>query len=173
MPCGNMRIIITGTPGTGKTSVADALGKIMGLPVTHVNNIVKSGLIKTRKEKGCIAPDMHALQRALEHKQGIIEGHLACEFPLKGSKVIVLRCAPQVLEKRMKKRKYSAAKIRENLEAEALDYCLILAEKNYGARNVAQVDTTKRTAAQTTARCAALLRGKAKSDKVDFSGFFM
>ena len=52
----------------------------------------------------------------------IFKSHVA--HPCDGAdKVIVLRVRPEILEKRLKKRNYSDAKIRENLEAEALGVC--------------------------------------------------
>jgi len=163
------KIVITGTPGTGKTTVAKLLSRKLRLPVTHITNIVKEKKLGIGKEKGSIVVDMKKLQKELEKRTGLIEGHLACEFPLKSAVVIVLRCNPNVLKKRMQKRGYSSSKIMENLEAEALDYCTINAEKHY--KTVFEVDTSKKDVDKVAEHCIGILDGKRKSDKVDFSEY--
>jgi broad-specificity NMP kinase len=57
------------------------------------------------------------------------------------------------------------------LEVEALDYCTIKSEKNY--KKVYDVDTTNRTVSQIVKRIIAILKKKAKPDRVDFSNYFM
>jgi adenylate kinase len=163
-----MRIILTGTPGTGKTSVAEALGKALKLPVTNINDVVKTKklAIKHNKARQTSIVDLKKLRKELLKHTGIIEGHLACEFSLPGGIVFVLRCEPHKLLRRMAKRGYSRAKMEENALAEALDYCTIVAEKHYST--VIDVDTTKRTVKQTAKRVEAVLRHKAKPDKVNW-----
>ena len=56
---------------------------------------------------------------------------------------IVLTCSNlKELEKRLKKRKYSKAKIRENLDAEIFQTCLMGAKE--GGHKVVVVDTSKK-----------------------------
>ena len=52
----------------------------------------------------------------------IVEGHLS-HLCSGADKLIILRCRPEILEKRLASRDYSEAKIHENLEAEALGVC--------------------------------------------------
>ena len=165
------KIVITGTPGTGKTTVADLLGKKINMPVTHITELVKEKKLGIRKENGAIIVSMKKLWKELKDIDGIIEGHLACELPLKDALVIVLRCRPPVLRDRMKKRKYPERKIKENLEAEALDYCTVLAEKNYSQHMVFEVDTSNRKIGNIVDRCAGIVQGKIKTEKIDFSDY--
>ena len=60
----------------------------------------------------------------------IFEGHLShlCDG---ADKVIVLRVRPDILKTRLEARNYSDAKIRENLEAEALGVCSTEAFEKY------------------------------------------
>ena len=54
---------------------------------------------------------------------GFVEGHIAHLLPC--DRIVVLRCRPDELKKRLAQRKYREKKIRENADAEALDVCLI------------------------------------------------
>ena len=166
-----MKIVITGTPGTGKTIVADILGKALKQRVVHINDFAKKNKLFIGKARGSYVVDIKKLKRKLANVDGILESHLLCEFSLSDSIVFVLRCDPKVLARRLQKRKYLRKKIKENLEVEALDYCTIKAEKNYD--KVYDVDTTHRPINQVVKKILAILKKKSKADKVDFSDYFM
>jgi adenylate kinase len=165
------KIIITGTPGTGKTTVADALGELLKTRVIHINEYAQEKDFIIGKEKGSYVVDLENLRNALNKEAGIIEGHLACEMKLRNSFVIVLRCDPGILKKRLKVRGYAPKKIKENLEAEALDYCTLKAMK--GFRAVFEVDSTKRSISEIVDECMRIIYGTSTGDKVDFSKYLM
>jgi len=136
-----MRIALTGTPGTGKTTVA----ALLPYRVIDINALVKEGLnLGIDPQRGCLDADMDALARRLEKmasgKKCILEGHFSHHF---ADWCIVLRLAPSELGKRLEARDYSQEKIRENLEAEALDVILVEAVELCG--RVDEIDTTGRT----------------------------
>ena len=54
---------------------------------------------------------------------------------------IITKCNLKVLEKRLKNKKYSKEKIRENMDAEIFDVCLNEAKEN--KHKIMIVDTTK------------------------------
>ena len=60
-----------------------------------------------------------------------IVGHLAQELSIKYDIVVVKRLNLEELLRRLKRRKYPIAKIRENLIAEALDYCSVKARSAF------------------------------------------
>ena len=64
-------------------------------------------------------------------------------------KVIVLRCDPQVLEKRLESRNYSKNKVRENLEAEAIGVIYSEAIEIIDKTNVFQIDNSTRKPQET------------------------
>lgn len=134
-----MRVAVTGTPGVGKTS---ACSKIKGLRVVHVNELVgelglASGYDRRRKTKEV---DVAKLARAVTALGDdiLLEGHLS-HF-LGPDIAIVLRCSPKVLARRLRKKGWPEHKVRENVEAEAIDVVLIEAVEN--VPEVCEVDTT-------------------------------
>jgi adenylate kinase len=110
-------------------------------------------------ERGCLEADMDALAGhlgAIDSKETVIlEGHFSHHF---ADWSIVLRLSPAALRPRLEKRGYSQAKIRENLEAEALD--VILVEAVDMCRRVDEIDTTGRSAADVAAMIEDIIEGR-------------
>ncbi len=134
-------IVITGTPGTGKTTIAERLKrKINGAVLIRATDLVNKKRFYSKVDKdGVKVADIQKLRKEIVGKIKksdspiiIIEGHLVCEFKIKGAKVIVLRAHLNTLLKRLRRRGYSLEKIRDNLVSEATDYCGITAAENYG-----------------------------------------
>lgn len=167
------KIIITGSPGTGKSTIASLIGEEENKKVVHVDSeFVIENNLSLGKEDGSEAVDLRNLKRLLEDTKGIIESHLLCEFNLPSSLVIVLRCRPKVLKKRLNHRGYSMGKIKENLEAEAMGYCTQRAEDNY--REVYEVETSDRKAGDTVEKCIEVIHGGSKGDKgIDYSDYLL
>ncbi len=159
-----MKIIITGTPGTGKTTIAKKLAKKLKIPYISLTEIAK----KIEENGEC---DVRKLEKILElPEKYVLEGHLACEFKIDFDIIIVLRCPPQELKKRLEKRGYSKSKIAENLYAEALDYCALNSEKNYG--KVAEVSTNK-TIQETLKQIMDIINNKSEGEKIDYSSWIV
>ncbi|MEM3215751.1 MAG: AAA family ATPase [Candidatus Micrarchaeaceae archaeon] len=132
-------IVITGTPCTGKTRLAELLNKkIKGSVLISANSVAKKGFVIGKDKHGSFIIDLKGLEKALnkivsERKYGtvIIEGHLLCDIRIRNAKAIVLREHLEALMHRQEKRKYAKEKILENIVAEATDYCGQHAEKHY------------------------------------------
>jgi adenylate kinase len=121
-------IAITGTPGVGKTSVSAELRR-RGYEVVDANEHLRAHGLLTEKDvpRDTFNVDMDAFNDSLEEyrrKDGIvfIDSHLSHGTDC--SRIIVLRCRPSVLADRLRKRGYSEAKVRENVQAEVLDVIL-------------------------------------------------
>ncbi|HZW55016.1 MAG TPA: AAA family ATPase [Nitrososphaerales archaeon] len=137
------RIGITGSPGTGKRSVAEALSRFTGLKTIFVGEVAiqegygiwRSGefIVNTRKLKGKI-PTMGR----------IVCGHLLSDVvpPEDLDFVAILRCSPEELRRRYSRRGYSRHKMRENIEAELLDLVSHKALATYGREKVSEFDTS-------------------------------
>ena len=155
-----MLIALTGTPGTGKSTVALGL-QAKGWRILEVNDLARRhGLFRSKdpvRDSYDLDPD--ELQEALEGEgfdDGILVGHLS--HLLDVDMVIVLRCHPEVLANRLEARRWPLAKIRENALAESLD--IILAEAVDSGAPVFEVNTTELSLAETEAAALAILAGE-------------
>ena len=157
-----MRVALTGTPGTGKTSASERLGH--EFDVVHLNDVVRDrGLwAEEDADRGSLVVDVDAVRDWLEDRSAsssgpgesgadsadagdveLVESHLAHLFDT--DRVVVLRCHPEELERRLRKRGETPEKARENAESEALDVVLSEAVERHGADAVYEVDATDRT----------------------------
>ena len=136
-----MRVAVTGTPGTGKTTATDRLET--DLEVVHLNAVIEAeGLTAgTDEGRGSWIADLDAVADWLDGRDDVVvESHLA--HLLDADRVVVLRCRPEVLASRLVERGESPEKAAENAEAEALDLILAEAVEGHGEANVYEVDTT-------------------------------
>ncbi len=174
-----MRIVITGSPATGKSSVAAGLSRLMSCPCVGANEIAfQIGAAKRLKSGGKaekeFTVDLKKLQHAMaavfkKQKDIVAEGHLLCEFALPADVVVVLRADPRVLLKRYAARKYAKKKAVANVLVEVLDYCLLESEEHYEKKRIIQLDLTKKASAKKI-----LAKIKARhSDRVDWSGLLV
>ena len=168
-----MKIALTGTPGTGKTSLGKKLAHQMGIPFLDTKRIIlRERLYRVNKSEKEKTVSLEKLEKSLREKlkkkkDGVLESHLLCEFTLPIDVIVVLRCDPNVLESRLKKRRYPASKIRDNLLCEALDYVTQKAEGNYPKARILEVDTTTKI---TAGKLALKIQSK-KSDRVNWSSW--
>jgi adenylate kinase len=97
----------------------------------------------------------------------ILEGHTSHLLPV--DIIIVLRASPSALRERLRSRRWSDAKIKENIEAEALD--IILVEAIETNNKVYEIDTTNMSPMQVKDAVLEVIRGTEKygPGAVDFS----
>lgn len=162
-------ILLTGVPGTGKSTVARLLAQKNGASLVDITKLVEVLRLYAYvdEEDGAKVVKLAELQDELStaikaEKNVIVEGHLGCEMKLPVAKVVVLRCEPRELRARMAGRNYPDKKIAANALSEALDYCVVNAEKHYGKGKVWEVDTTGKTQKKTLAEVEKILLGKTK-----------
>jgi len=144
-------LIVTGTPGTGKTTVAKECAKRFGLKYLDVNKVIKEQGLAERydKRRACNVVDTDRLNQVLveqiekSKKRIIIDSHLSHYLPKESVRLcIVTKCSIIELKKRLEKRGYTKSKIRENLDAEIFDVCLVEAEEM--GHDIIILDTVQR-----------------------------
>ena len=162
-------IVITGTPGTGKTTISKAIAKATHADYLSLTRFVTakglfSGIDRERSSK---IVDIERTRKSLRSliSRGdmiIVDTHVADSIPRERTrKVIVLRCHPNALESRLRKKGWSANKVRENVLAEMLDACYMIAISYYGAKKVYQLDTSSRRLEKSVALAKKILQQRA------------
>ena len=85
--------------------------------------------------------------------------------------VVVLRCHPEVLQKRLRLKGWPETKVRENVAAEGLSIILTEAIERYGAQNVIEIDTTHQNSLQTAEAIITIIESRftaGKGEPVDW-----
>lgn len=140
-----MIVLIAGSPGVGKKSVASALGKELGVDVVRVNDLLfEKGLVSPCEEGFEISDFDRAYKEvnrrlrscgrciAVTHVVDLLEPALV-------DMAFVLRRNPLELLEEYRRRGYSKRKIAENILAEILDVVLVEALNRFGASKTCQV----------------------------------
>jgi adenylate kinase len=173
-----MRIALTGTPGTGKTTIADRLET--DLDTVHLNDVIREEDLteSVDEERDSLVADLGAVAAWLddyeaEHGDPLVESHLAHLFD--ADRVVVLRCAPAELERRLLDRGESELKADENAESEALDVVLSEAVERHGESAVYEVVTTDRDPDAVARDVEAVIAGEREpsAGTVDFTEWLM
>lgn len=143
-----MKVAVTGTPGAGKTTVARRLAEELGYEYFDATERVNEGASAGYdKDRGVPVADIEALREEVP-KDTVIDGHIS--HRLSPDYVVVLRCAPDVLRRRLEERGWPKKKTDENVNSEALD--VVLAEALESDAPVFEYNTTDATPDETVRR---------------------
>lgn len=163
---------ITGTPGTGKKSIAPIVAERLEAQCLSLNELAKSYSLVSRKS-GVV--DTRRLRSKLQHnplKSAVVYGHLLpyAVPPSAVSKVIVLRCEPGVLKKRLRLRGYSIPKIVENVEAELIGIVSSDTFDTFGMAMTREVDTTYTSPAEAASAVVEVAASKSReTPRIDWT----
>jgi adenylate kinase len=165
-----MRIVITGTPGTGKSVIARKLAAQLGLELIDIKKVVRARKLAVGRQHEVDMRKLAVALRFLRAKRDyVVEGHLACELRLPADYVFVLRTEPHVLKRRLAKRGYGSRKLNDNITAELLDYCTQRVEQEYRKKPL-ELDTSRRSMASSVRLMAGAIRQKKKKlDAINYS----
>jgi adenylate kinase len=169
-----MIILITGTPGTGKTTASKLLAERVGAEIVHITDFATDDVTEGM-EGGTKIVDVEKLEQKIKNRitgDAVIDGHLSSHLGL-GNLVIVLRTDPKVLESRLEEKGFDEKKIKENLEAEALDVCLIESMERHKA--VFEIDTTDKNPEDVVEYILKIINGEGGEfipGKIDWSEIF-
>ena len=175
-------IIVTGTPGVGKTTVAGELAARLSAELLNVSEFVKKEnlVAESDEERGTVVVDIKRLRVRVKtilrkaKNDVIIEGHYAYDVVPRtvNPYVFVLRRDPDGLEAVLKNRGYDEMKVSENVAAEVLDVCLIGAMRRFGKERLHEIDVTHMDVEMVLNEILTVLKGEKamKSGKVDWLG---
>jgi adenylate kinase len=147
-------IIIAGTPGTGKTTIAKLLAmRINGLHIDVSRYIINNKLYTDYDEKRLSyvideERTIDALKKIITRsdKPVIIDTHYPEIIPPEiVDYVFVLRTHPRILEERLKRKNWPISKVRENVMAEILSIVTYNAINRFGEDKVFEIDTSNKS----------------------------
>jgi len=156
---------LTGTPGTGKTS----LSKLLDEKVISLSEYYEKAS-DSKTENGEWIVDIEKLDLLLENVNcNIFEGNFAHKLN-KIENIIVLRCDPLILEKRLKDRNYTEEKIRENIEAEAIGIIYSESLEYVGKEKILHIDNSNKTLKETSVIIKKYINDNIKvEEEIDYS----
>ena len=131
-------VIITGSPGTGKERLARLLAKRFAFDRLDLHQHYGTISVDYNHRKQCYDLDLKKLEKlVLQGKKKSVKGlifdsHISHLLPKKMVDlcIVLTRSDLKKMRRRLKARKYSAKKIRENLDAEIFQVCLNEAKEN-------------------------------------------
>ncbi len=150
-------ILLSGIPGTGKTTIAKHLNKKYQYDFLSIGELViKKKLYSEIDEKrNTKIVDSEKLTNFIDNflqeqsKDIILECHYIDMIEHPSTKIaFILRCHPEILESRLKERNYSEAKIKENIQAEILGDStsyMLQKKKLVNTKKIFELDTTHLT----------------------------
>ncbi|KAG0172540.1 hypothetical protein DFQ28_010605 [Apophysomyces sp. BC1034] len=141
-------ILVTGTPGTGKTTTSEMIAQVTGLQHVNVGDLVRN---KQLHEGYLEEFDTHVLDEdklideledAMKEGGKIVDFHTCEIFPERWfDLVLVLRADTRTLYDRMEKRGYKQRKIEENMECEIMQVVLEEARESYAPEIVVELSS--------------------------------
>jgi adenylate kinase len=170
-------ILITGTPCTGKTTLAKQLANRLDALYINLTDYAKTNRLTLGedKQRNTTIIDETKMRKALEATINqtekttiIVDGHYAAVVVPSSlaTHVFVLRRNPKELKDFMQKCNFPEPKLYENISAEILDVCLVEALQVHEGK-VCELDVTGKTVEETVNEVLAVVN----EGKRCYSGF--
>ncbi|MBU0756446.1 MAG: adenylate kinase family protein [Nanoarchaeota archaeon] len=154
-------IVVSGTPGTGKTSFSKMISDNFGYKYIDVNTIIRKYHLSEGydKKRDCQIVDADRLMLFLrdeilrfkklknsKYTGLVIDSHLSHNLsPIYVDLCFITKCSLPTLKKRLSARGYSEEKIRENLDSEIFDICRVEAAENGHKVEIVETEFEKET----------------------------
>ena len=165
-------ILVTGTPGVGKTSISRLLASKLDAVYISLGELVERERLITGvdKARGTLIADADRVSKRVQEiiKSSecdvIVDGHYAVDVvPTKDvHMVFVLRRDPSELKSVMENRGFKEKKLWENLAAEILDVCLWDAVSACGSEKVCEIDVSGKRIEEVVEDIILMLEGRKK-----------
>ena len=145
-----VRLLITGSPGVGKTTVAMELSKALNVALININEVIRPLL---KWDPGLSTNYVTDVEKARELIKGRLSGLNSYIIDTVAINLIdrelidwciVLRLNPVELMRRLLSRNWPRCKVVENVLAEVVGSSLSMAIDLFGKDRVIEVDTTNR-----------------------------
>lgn len=160
-----MAIVVTGTPGVGKTTLSRLLSRELGIPHIELASLVKEKKLYRGydEERESYIVDENRVKRVLDQIltcNEIVDSHVLTCIPADKVKlVVVLRLDPLILKARLEERGYPVNKVKENVEAEVLGIILSEAIAHFGEKRVKEINLTGLSVEEALSEVLHALRG--------------
>lgn len=158
---------MSGTPGTGKTSTSRLLVRTMCWQHVDLGKLaLQNGLLRGYDRRRSVPiVDLRGIRNEvlrIAHNSGsktiILDGSFSHLVPIQRDvlAVVILRCHPDELARRLREKGWAEAKIRENVQSEILGVCKSEALRMH--ERVREIDTTGSDARRVSRLVTALYR---------------
>ncbi len=163
-------IVVSGTPGTGKTLLAKKLAEKLGACYVNLSSLVieKKLYAEYDASRSTFVVDEERVREYLrnlarECRIIVVDSHYGEVSPRElVDKIIVLRLDPVELEKRLRERGWSESKIKENVQAEILGVCTINALEEQGEEKVFEINVTGKSLEEVLNEALDIVEGRRK-----------
>ncbi len=161
-------VVISGTPGVGKTAVARKLADRLGATYVNLSELaVSTGAYQYFDEsRGTYVVDEGKLGEVVSNLIRGEEGYVVVDShygeivdPELVEKIFVLRMKPSVLAERLRARGWSDSKVAENVESELLGVCTGNAIERHGQEKVCEIDVTSLSVDEAVEEILKILEG--------------
>jgi adenylate kinase len=175
-------ILISGTPGVGKSSVSRLLARQLTAMHVNISKLAEREQLIHGKDqvRGTLIADTDELSKRIQsilrrsESDVIVDGHYAVDVvqPSDVHVVFVLRRDPDELKSILDERGFTGNKLWENLSAEILDVCLWDAIVTCGEDKVCEIDVSGKNIEETVDEILLTLNKKKKLriGRVDWLG---
>jgi adenylate kinase len=169
-------IAIAGSPGTGKTSVSNALKTILDATIISLKDFIDSHalvdswdaendtrIVDEERLRDALMQEIEDMRQHQDVSWLIIDGLLADVIADESDHAVVLRVDPRILQERLAARGYSENKIAENVQSEILGTSTYHMQESRG-NDFFDIDTTGTTPEGIARLIVNLVEGQVDAD---------
>jgi Predicted nucleotide kinase (related to CMP and AMP kinases) len=145
-----VRLLVTGTPGVGKTTIATGLARIYGATIVGLDEIITPVLKWDPELQTYHVTNENEARKLITERLKTLNSYIIDTVAVNLIDVslidwcIVLRLEPTQLMDRLTQRSWPHCKVVENVLAEIVGSSLVMAINMFGRDRVIEVDTTNK-----------------------------